>query len=411
MDDDRELRARVKLFGNLLGEVLAAHEAPEVLALVEELRKGYIELRGQEDAALRQRLAERIAGLDPETLSQAIRAFALYFLLINIAEEDWAHRARQAQVEKGGRLWVGSFDDSLREIKARGVSAEVLKAQLEHFCYQPVFTAHPTEAKRRVLLEARHRLWHIARHLNDAMLLPHQRQAAEQALLNNIQTLWKTDEVRVYKPEVLHEIKNGLYYFRETLFDAVPTLHRNLERAFVNTYGNAAEMRARPLAPLIRFGSWIGGDRDGNPFVTHQVTALAVHMQSVEILRYYLDRLSVLEGALTHSSTLVTPSPAFLDGLAADQAVAERCFASNPRQYSTEPYRRKLRLMQYRLRDQVARLDALIEDRPDPGPGMAYPDEEAFSADLTGIALSLASHGDGNLADAELKDVDRKSVV
>jgi len=405
VEDDKELRARVKLLGNLLGDVLHAQEHPDVLAAVEDLRKGFIELRQHDDPKLRQALTDRISAMDPQICSQVIRAFALYFLLINLAEEDWALRARRSQVEKGGRLWVGSFDDTLRQLKADGVSAESLCEQLGAFRYQPVFTAHPTEAKRRAIMEARKRLWDLVRELNDDTLLTHQRRAVEQALLNNIQVLWKTDEVRVYKPEVVHEINNGLFYFRETLFRAIPLLYRNFERAIGNIYGDAWNLRTNPLPPFVRFGSWIGGDRDGNPFVTHQVTALAVRMQSREILLRYRQRLVWLEGVLTHSSSLVTPSQTFMDSLAADGDIAPLCFADNPRHYGTEPYRRKLALMQFRIQSQINHLQALIDGQPDPGAIGAYAAEEEFLSDLNVMADSLISHGDANLADAELKDL------
>ena len=405
MEDDKELRARVKLLGNLLGEVLQAQERPEVLASVEDLRKGFIELRQHNDDALRQALTDRIANLDPQICSQVIRAFSLYFLLINLAEEDWALRARRSQVEKGGRLWVGSFDDTLRQLKEQGVTAETLEQHLGDFRYQPVFTAHPTEAKRRAIMEARRRLWDLVRRLNDDSLLTHQRRMVEQSLLNNIQILWKTDEVRVYKPEVAHEINNGLFYFRETLFQAVPLMYRNFERAIGNTYGNAWDVRAKPLPAFIRFGSWIGGDRDGNPFVTHDVTALAVRMQSREALLHYQKRLTWLEGLLTQSSSLMSPSQDFLDSLTADDDIVAECFAGNPRHYVTEPYRRKLALMQFRITRQIDRLQALIDGQPDPGAHGAYGCEEEFLADLNVLASSLISHGDTNLADAELKDL------
>ena len=405
MEDDKELRVRVKLLGQLLGRVLQTQETPEVLAAVEDLRKGFIELRQNEDPALRQSLVDRIAALDPQVCSQVIRAFSLYFLLINIAEEDWALRDRRTQIGKGERLWVGSFDDTFRQLKDQGITAQFLRDKLGTFRYQPVFTAHPTEAKRRAIMEARRNLWNLVRRLDDQTLLPHQREGLENSLLNQIQILWKTDEVRVYKPEVAHEINNGIYYFRETLFQAVPQLYRNVERAVSMVYGEEWNTTTDPLPAFIRFGSWIGGDRDGNPFVTHDVTKLAVRMHSREILRHYQQRLAWLEGYLTHSTSLVTPSADFMDSLAADTDIVEACFAGNPRHYVTEPYRRKLALMQFRIDCQLARLDALIAGDADPGAPGAYASEEAFLADLLVMAESLTSHGDANLAEAELKDI------
>ncbi len=404
-DDDKELRARVKLFGNLLGGVLSSQEHPEVLGLVEELRKGFIELRQREDPKLRAALMELIGRLDPQVLSHVVRAFSTYFLLANIAEEDWAHRNRQGVVETGGPLWVGSFDDTLRGLKQEGVTAEVLQSLLSAMRYQPVFTAHPTEAKRRTVLEVQQRLAELARRLDaTAPGSPH-RRAVEQQIHNQIQTLWKTDEVRVHKPLVIDEIKNGLFYFRETLFDAVPILYRNLDRAIAGAYADEGGTRAVKVPRFVRFGSWIGGDRDGNPHVTHETTRLAVRLQSREVLRLYRSRVARLQRMLTHSSSLVQPSAEFERSLAADSDIIAETFHDDPRRYSSEPYRRKLSLMFHRLGRQVDRIEALLAGQPDPGRGCGYASEADFLADLAVIGDSLASHGDADLADAELKDV------
>ncbi len=405
IDDDRELRSQVKLFGNLLGNVLHEQEPHQVLDTVEVLRKGFIELRQNEDPAKRRELMRLIGRLDPQTLTHVVRAFSTYFLLANIVEADHAHQERRQHVERGERLWHGSFDDSLRELRDQGMTVAQLQDLLDRLLYQPVFTAHPTEAKRRTLLEAQRRLAILARQINNPALGHVSRRRIEQEILNQIQTLWKTDEVRVHKPQVEDEIKNGLFYFREALFDAVPTLYRNLERAVVNLYGDdAANLR---VPPFLRFGSWIGGDRDGNPFVTHDMTRLAVRLQAREVLKVYRRHIAELQLLLTHSSTLVRPSPAFDDSLAADDDIAAEVFADNPNRFSHEPYRRKLYLMHHRLGKQLARLDALVAGHADPGLDGGYPNEESFMADLLVIRSSLYSHGDGNLAEAELKDVIR----
>ena len=404
-DDDKKLRARVKLFGNLLGGVVSAQEGPQVLEIVEDLRKGFIELRQQENPARRAELMDLIGRLDAQTLSHVVRAFATYFLLTNIAEEDWAHRDRQAKVEKGGRLWVGSFDDTLRELKEEGVDAEGLQSLLGALRYQPVFTAHPTEAKRRTVMEVQRRLATLARQLDDSVEGSPQRRAIEQQILNQIQTLWKTDEVRVHKPQVVDEIKNGLFYFRETLFNAVPLLYRNMERAIDSIYANEGGAKAISVPRFIRFGSWIGGDRDGNPFVTHGVTRLAVRLQSREILRCYHRRLDELSLLLTHSSSLITPSAEFEARVTADGELTAQAMRGNPTRHASEPYRRRLWVMQWRIGCQLARLDALLAGHSDPGLNGGYGCEDDFLADLTTISRSLASHGDANIADAELQDL------
>lgn len=399
--DDKDLRARVKLLGAMLGDVLRDQEDGEVLDTVEILRKGFIEQRQKEDQAKRAQLMQVIAGLDPAVLSHVVRAFSLYFLLANIAEEEGAHQDRRRKVQKGETLWYGSFDHTLRGFKEQGVAPEQVQLLLNSLCYRPVFTAHPTEAKRRTVLEVQRRIDVLVKRLDAASPGP-ERAEIEQDLRNQIQVLWKTDEVRGNRPRVEDEIKNGLFYFRETLFDTVPRLHRNLERAVRSAYGPDSGIT---VPPLLRFGSWIGGDRDGNPFVTHDVTRLALRLQSREMLKRYRRRIEQLALELTHSSTLVTPSQEFQEALAADTDVMADLLAGNPHRYSLEPYRLKLHVAHHRLGRRIERIEALLDGRPDPGLNGGYADEAAFIADLEIIGRSLASHGDAGLAQGGLKDL------
>ncbi len=152
--DDRQLRSRVKLFGNLLGQVLHTHAGIDVLAAVEALRKGYIRLRKEEHPGLRLKLDRLIAKLDPETLTHVLRSFNIYFSLVNTAEEAHHHQQRRRQVRHGRSLWTGSFHHTIEKFKDQGITAEQLQTLLNNTAYIPVFTAHPTEAKRRTILEA-----------------------------------------------------------------------------------------------------------------------------------------------------------------------------------------------------------------------------------------------------------------
>ncbi len=405
LSDDKVLRSRVKLFGTLLGRVVREQEGAEVLQTVETLRKGFIELRHAEDSVKRQALMELIGRLDAPTLSHVVRAFATYFLLANIAEEDYAHQIRQRFVRRGERLWYGSFDDTLKDLRAQGVDAGQLQALLDALRFQPVFTAHPTEAKRRTVLEGQRQLYRLARQLDDTTLSEHQRGAIERALCNRIQVLWKTDEVRVHKPQVVDEVKHGLFYFRETLFQAVPRVYQNLRRALDHAYGDVGGAKAFRVPRFLRFGSWIGGDRDGNPFVTADVTRDALRLQSREVLREYRRRLLDLSLQLTHSASLVQVSPAFAASLTADMPIGEKAFADHPTRYVNEPYRRKLGIMSFRLGRQIERLDSLLTGHGDPGLRGAYAEVGAFRHDLELIAGSLASHGDANLTEDGLDEM------
>ena len=240
---DKTLRARVKLFGNILGQVLEAQAGSKVLEAVEELRKGYISLRKRENGNKRRKLAKLIEGLEPDTLVHVVRAFSIYFSLVNIAEEAHMHRQRRRQVRSGGPLWTGSFDSVLREFHRDGVTLEQLQSVLDRLAYMPVFTAHPTEAKRRTVLENLRRIFVTSEKLNDLRLGKEEKAAITRELETDIQILWKTDEVRTQKPEVRDEVKNGLFYYRESLFKAIPDTYRNMEKAIQRVYGADAQIK------------------------------------------------------------------------------------------------------------------------------------------------------------------------
>ncbi|HEY9147483.1 MAG TPA: phosphoenolpyruvate carboxylase [Gammaproteobacteria bacterium] len=399
---DKTLRARVKLFGNLLGEVLHDQAGSSVLEAVETLRKGYISLRKKDSPAKRQKLARFIEGLDPDTLVHVVRAFSIYFSLVNIAEEAYQHRQRRLQVRSGGPLWTGSFDSVLREFHKEGLSVEEVQEVLGKLSYTPVFTAHPTEAKRRTVMENLRRIFVTSEELNDPRLGKEERELIVEQLRTDIQILWKTDEVRTQKPEVRDEIKNGLFYFRESLFNAVPQVYRNAEKAVRRIYGKDVDFSS---PNFIKFGSWIGGDRDGNPYVTPETTALAVRLQNREILREYLRRVTDLSYVLTQSSLLCQPSEAFSAGLERDEAAYPEAFHDKPERFRSEPYRRKLYIMRHRLRENLRLVDAQIAGNDSDSFHGAYRTEQEFCTDLQQIRLSLISHGDISATRGKLQDL------
>lgn len=410
-ESDKPLRDRVKLLGRLLGDTLRDREGRPVLDAVETLRQGFTELRRQPDAPIeiRERLMRLIAALNPDMLNHVVRAFSAYFTLANIAEEDFQHQQRREQVRRSKSLWRGSFDETLRSLRTAGLDASQLQALLDQLCFMPVFTAHPTEAKRRVLLGAQRRIFLTNGKLDNPALNKYQRAEVVEELRSQVQILWKTEEVRSYKPQVRDEIKNGLYYFRESIFQALPLLYRNLERALGAVYADQGGKNAVRIPSLLRFGSWIGGDRDGNPFVTPETTALAVRLQAQDILREYLRRVEELNRHLTYSSSLVTPSPVFSAHLDADVQRMQALFSDAPRQYAQEPYRRKFFLIYHRLQHNLERIHAQIAGRPDqvPVPFWGYASAQEFLDELYIIRDSLLAHGDGAVADGELKDLIR----
>ncbi len=398
------LERDIELFTALLSEVLREHSRKRVLVVVERLRDGFAQLRKREDPGLREKLMKRIDGLEPQTLSDVVRAFNIYFGLVNTAEELNAYLQRMDRISSGERLWFGSFDDTVRQFHADGVSPEGFQSLLEHLVYAPVFTAHPTESRRRTLSETFRRIFLVAQDLHRRKLNDEELEERLQEILTQIQILWKTDEVRVHKPNVTDEVRRGLYFFRESLFDAVPRVYHSLEKAVRRAYGPESGIR---VPSFIRFGSWIGGDRDGNPFVKPETTALAVRMHHELVLQEYLQRIGDLRRMLSHSSALCQPSPAFLDSLDSDEDYWLVTMAQSQRLYINEPYRRKLAMMGHRMTASLEWVRARIDGSPHEDLPDGYFSDEDFLSDLRLIRDSLAHHGDAAAAAGPLQDLIR----
>ena len=402
---DKQLRARVKLFGNLLGNVLLSNAGAKVYAAVEKLRTGFIELHKEEDSRKREQLMALIASLDEATLTQVVRAFSTYFSLVNVAEEASQLQLRRRQIRKGDELWIGSFDATMRNFISMGMSAERLQTLLDRLAYIPVITAHPTEAKRRSILYALRRIFLTNEKLNDTRLGKTQRQDVIDELETQIQILWRTNEVRESRPQVRDEIKNGIYYFKESLFDAVPMVYRNLEDKIRDHYP-AAQIT---VPSFLKFGSWIGGDRDGNPNVKPETTKLALRIQSRTTLQEYIRRLNVAFKHLTHSDQFCTPSRDFTESLNLDENLRFEVFANNPLSYTHSPYQRKLAFMRYRIQQNLDKTRALLcDDAADISQYThTYTSEKEFLKDLVLIRDSLHSHGDHKIADLAIVDMIR----
>ena len=402
------MRGRVRMFGNILGKLLREHAGEDVFEAVEILRKGHISLHKKESTRKRRQLARLVETLDPQKALHVVRAFSIYFSLLNVAEEASQHRMRRRELARHGPTWLGSFGSVIKEMHDQGVNAAEMQELLGQLSYCPVITAHPTESKRRTIMEALRRIFVVSEKLDSARLNPVHREETVRHLERQIQILFKTDEVQVEKLSVLDEVDNGLYYFRESLFQAVPETYRNIERYLNLFYADGAVK----VPSFIRFGSWIGGDRDGNPYVKPETTVAALRMQAREVLQEYVRRISALGHLLTQSLRLCQPSDEFMQSLAKDeeQIVLSRLDKQNLQHYREEPYRRKLYLMRQRLLHDLQTLDARIQDRERASRinnAEAYPDEQALLRDLCLIRDSLISHGDRDIAMGELQDLIR----
>ncbi|HSN24179.1 MAG TPA: phosphoenolpyruvate carboxylase, partial [Methylomicrobium sp.] len=276
--DERELRRSIRLLDSMLAQVLEKEADAQVAATVRELKRDFTHLHRHDMAARMRHIFRLIEPLEPEILSAVVRAFNLYFSLVNIAEESYGLALRRRKAEQGGHFWKGSFHDTLLTLKESGVNANQLKAILDELLYMPVMTAHPTEAKRRTVKGALRHIFLTHEKLEDPRLKGYFREEILARLHSQIQLLWKTDEVRARSMGVEDEIEAGLSYFSLSLFEATTNVYRNFDRALRDVYGEAAKQIRTPS--FLNYGSWIGGDRDGNPNVKPRTTELALRLQS-----------------------------------------------------------------------------------------------------------------------------------
>jgi len=388
----------------LLSRVLKSELPRADYEALRTLREGFMALREKDQPAKRRELNALIDGMGPETLSAIVRAYNLYFSLSNIAEETASLRHRRRAVQKGEHMWKGSFHDTLLELKAQGVSPDQLQVLFDRLCYLPVLTAHPSEAKRRTIKGALRNIFLSMDALDNPRTKGMYRDETVKRLATQIKVLWKTDEVRAFKLDVRDEIYSGLSYFPQSLFQAVTQVYRNFHTALHEVYGKDAAL-ALGSPSFLRFGSWIGGDRDGHPFVTTEVTALAWQLQAQTAYQEYIRRLEELSDELSLSARLCQPSAAFLASLDEDARAAALMFGNQPNPHPQEPYRRKLEVMLYRMRRNLELNQRLVAGQElgfeEPG----YPSASAFMADLTLIRDSLISHDDGDIAEGGLRDL------
>ena len=293
------LAREVKLLGALLGQVIVEQEGPQLLSLVESIRGRTIALRAAADDGIRARLGvELAADFDALAIDDAeavIRAFTLYFQLVNVAEERARVRGiRGRRRSAGGNVTRGSVGEAILRLEAAGADPADLLADLS---IEPVLTAHPTEARRRTALIALRRIERLVERLHDLQLTPEEDRDIRRRLREEMSILWRTSDLRSVAPSPLDEVRSALAFFDATLFTAVPRLYRSVDAALdllappivEPSASDSGRTGTRPprVPAFLHLGSWIGGDRDGNPNVTAEVTAQTLRIASDHVLRGY----------------------------------------------------------------------------------------------------------------------------
>jgi phosphoenolpyruvate carboxylase len=396
-DPEKEtpLRRDVRSLGVLLGRVLVEQGGEGLLEKVEELRLLLIQQREEDPgtaAAAKNTLMDQardvIGKMELHDAYRVTKAFAIYFELTNLAETNHRKRRRRAaKLNTGQPPLAGSFRGTLLRMRDAGISAADALAALQKVKIVPVFTAHPTEVARRTVLMTRRR---IAQHLENLDRLPLPEADAvelETLIMAEITSLWQTDEVRMKKPGVIDEVRMGLDHYPMTLFETLPKVYAEFADSFQAVYG--ADLRHDEIGEVIRFGSWIGGDRDGNPLLTPQSTADALEMARRVVLDFYLQEIARLIDQLSSSLRQTGCSSELRSALVAYQAIMGDESSLGKWISETELTRQFVDLVRIRLQ----------YSRDESRNSRAYQSPDELLRDLELVRASLAENGGERLAE------------
>jgi len=405
-----DLSRTIRLLGGLLGQVLQEQAGADVYQQEEKIRSLAKAWRNGDQEAF-QRLLEQMPQVlaDLKMTDANLKAFSTYFQLVNLAEEQHRVRVlseRLAEADESGEPMSETITDAIRILQKEGVTAEQVQDNLWQLQIMPVFTAHPTESKRRTIRQI---LKEISERLHE-LNLPKVSQRTRQQLYDEIHgyivLLWQSDETRERKPTVMDEVRNsGLYFFQNTLFRVVPLIYQELKSALAKYYPG----HDFTIPAFLEYGSWIGGDRDGNPFVTPAVTQETLREQKETILKHYNYEVDYLYHLLSPSRTRTGFSAELLANLELERKLIPVAEWDVFSRFDQEPYRQKLIIMFRRLRA-TREANAGTWDQPHSNP-RAYRDAEEFLADLCLVRDSLLANNGQRLVTGRLETLIRSVEV
>lgn len=381
-DKDAPLKEDIRLLGRLLGDVVRHQEGEAVFEIVETIRQTAVRFRRESDAAAGTDLDKLLKKLTRDQTNSVVRAFSYFSHLANIAEDQHHNRRRRAHLIAGSAAQPGSVAATLSTLDAAGVSGKAVQSFFSDALISPVLTAHPTEVQRKSILDAGRE---IARLLaaRDLPLTAAEKNRNTQLLHAEVTKLWQTRMLRYSKLTVDDEIENALSFYRITFLRELPGLMEDIEHEFTQQYPHSKHFS---LPPFVQMGSWIGGDRDGNPNVNASTMSKAMSRQSTTILDFYLDEVHALGAELSISTLLVSVSPAL-------EAMAEASPDNSPHR-TDEPYRRALITVYARLAATARKLGVTNILRQEVSALPPYENISEFTADLDVIGDSLrANHG------------------
>lgn len=389
-DKLKPLRDEVKWLGERLGRVLIEQEGKAFYDLVESIRRTAIDLRREYKSQTEQKLLKQLRALNAEKMTKVIRAFNVYFQLVNLAEEKHRVRRKRAYESEVGSFQRGSLEDILCMIEKGNVPFSKVKRLLDELSIEMVLTAHPTEAQRRSVLEKLLVIEKLLFQREYSLLTPREMEENERRIEQEILLLWQTDELRRRRQTVLDEVDNGLFYLDQVLFQILPkTLIR-----FRDLCQKKFNKKISPKAWL-KFDSWIGGDRDGNPFVTHEITKETIRRQKDIVLRSYINAVGELIPDFSQSMNLTGISAELTGSISEDEKKLPLYTESIRDRSSREPYRRKLSLIQRKLINALREnsLEPQRKTAPESTLEAGYKKSTEFAEDLDLIISSLKENG------------------
>jgi len=396
---DMPLREDIRLLGRILGDTLREQEGNETFELIENVRRTAVRFRKTQDDRDREQLENLLDGLSPRDTLSVVRAFSYFSQLSNIAEDLHHNRRRRAHAKAGSPPQDGSMQLALDRLADKQLDFGALREFFDKAVISPVLTAHPTEVQRKSILDCQLIISSLLDDRDRMDMSPEELADNEEALRRFILILWDTRMLRFSKLSVQDEINNGLSFYRYTFLAEIPKLYAKLEKELEARYGERVE-----LPSFLRVGSWIGGDRDGNPFVTHEATLGAAQRHSSVVLEYYLSETHILGTRLSLSTRLVEISP----------ELAEFSAQSPDKSPSRadEPYRRALITVYSRLVSTAEQLGHKVEHlRPVDPHAAPYAQADEFIADLDILIHSLEHHGALYLARGRLANLKRAAQV
>ena len=411
--DSYSLPSLVNMLATTLGKVVAFQEGEPALALVEKIRQLAKALRTTSDPKVAEELAQTIAKLPLEKLNLLIKAFTHFFGLINLAEKVDLVRSLKRPYEVGGlpAPRPGSVASAVATLAEQGVLPRKLQALLDQAQIHMVFTAHPTESKRRTTLTKHHRISKATTRLVVEDLSPDQKDDILKFILEEVVSIWQSDEIRHVKMTVLDEVKGNLYYFQDTLSAAIPQIYHELERSLKKAFPKTVWT----VPAFLKFGSWIGGDRDGNPFVTPETTIETVRLLRISALKMHITAIEELSHRLSPSEKQTSITSDLTHSLQKDAALFPELAEQLSQHIPFERYREKCNYIHEKLLrtlDHTQRFQGKIGSVPSPPPeGTWYPSSHELVDDLRLMEASLRANKGAILADGYLSEILRNAQV